>query len=221
MLLVVAVSGCALPAAPADFGDVGGGDPDLSRPVMNGLKDLAGLDLRVPGGGDLGSADLKMGGSVDLAGADLSSGGVTNAADLCANAPTLVAGVTYVDHDTTPFNDDYDFGNMPSAACLPAFDGFGYDARDGAYRFTIDPGKTLSVVLTKNNIPYNWDAAMAIVTNCASPGPSCLSGSDAIVGNTEQVSYKNTGATALPVFIIVDGFIPTEYGKYSIRADVN
>jgi hypothetical protein len=108
----------------------------------------------------------------------------------------LPIGVSFANQDTTNLVDHFDFGIAPSAACKPAFDGFGYDGHDGAYRVTIPAGKTLTVVLTKSNIPTNWD-----VTDCASAGPTCLSGSDEILGNTETVSYTNSGASALPVYI--------------------
>jgi len=211
------VCGCATPTR--DLFD----DPaDLSRPPFSMLKDLSGIDATpgpdlggAGGAGDLGG-DLK--GALDLATGDL--GAVVNAADTCANAPFLAAGVTYSGHDTTNLVDDYDFGNAPSAACLAAFNGFGYDGHDGAYRFSIDPGKTLTVVMTKSNLPTNWDPALAIVTSCASAGPSCLSGSDEVLGNTETVSYQNGSASPLQVYILVDSYLPSEFGKYAIRADL-
>jgi hypothetical protein len=222
LLLTVALCGCAVPARSNDNGPGGNEDPDLARPPFTSLKDLSGVDLvsqAVPDlAGGSGSPDLKA------PVADMATGGTAsgnNGADLCANAPFLVAGTTYVDHDTTGYTDNYDFGANVSIACDVAFSGFGYDGPDGAYKFSIDPGKTLSVLLTKSNLPYNWDAALAIVTDCNSAGPTCLSGSDEVSGNTESVSYKNNGGSPLLVYILVDGFLPSEFGKYTIRADVN
>jgi hypothetical protein len=233
LAILALLAGCATPLRSGDRGE--NDAPDLSRPLPNwdlaggGLQnELNDLSLRpdlFTGGG--GSPDLKPPVTSDLAstppdlfGVDL-AGTVSNAADLCANAPVLPIGIDMPNQDTTNLVDHYDFGNAPSTACTPAFDGFGYDGHDGAYRVTIPAGKKLTVVMTKSNIPTNWDPALAIVTDCASAGPTCLSGSDEILGLTETVSYTNTGASALPVFILVDSFLPSEYGVYSIRADLN
>jgi hypothetical protein len=152
---------------------------------------------------------------------DMSGGGLpANAGDTCANAPLLPTGVDVTNQDTTPLTDDYDFGKMSSTACAAAYGGLGYDGRDGAYRVVIPAGKTLTVVLTKSNLPTTWDPALGLVTDCASAGPTCLAGSDNVTGLTETVSYKNNGAAPLTVYILVDSFLPSEYGKYSIRADL-
>jgi hypothetical protein len=217
LLLSLAVAGCAQPGRLLD-NDPPGGDPDLARPAMSGLKDLGGVDLMSTVVDLLAPASPDLKTTTDMAGGG-SSGGF-NATDLCTNAPLLPAGTTYVDHDTSGYADNYDFGNGPSTACSPAFNGFGYDGPDGAYRFVIDPGKTLSVQLTENDSPYDWDSALAIVTSCTSAGPTCLAGSDSLT-DTESVSYKNTGSSPLTVYILVDGFLSSEYGKYTIRADVN
>jgi hypothetical protein len=236
-LLVLLAAGCAAPRSGNGPNGVGsGGGADASRdPEL----DWGGLDLLpLPDGGlpiDLASSDLKgadlklppdMTKPPDLytPPAPVPDGGVpTNGAELCAGAPALPAGVLVQNQDTTGMTNDYDYGVSPSSACAGPF-GYTYDGPDGVYTFSIPAGKTLTVVLTKSNLPTVWDPALAIVTSCTPAtqvGPSCLSGSDALTGDTETVSYKNNGAAALPVFIIVDSFLPGEYGKYSIRADVN
>lgn len=228
-LVVLLAAGCAAPRS-AQSG-VGGGGADAGRdPELS----WDGLDLlKVPDAGTVVPSDLA---STDLSGADLRppadmtkppdlytpppDGGVpVNGGETCANAPFLPAGVLVQNQDTTGMLNDYDYGVSPSTACAGPF-GYTYDGPDGVYRFSIPAGKTLTVVLTKSNLPKVWDPALGIVTNCSSPGPSCVSGSDNLSGSTETVSYKNTGAAALPVWIIVDGYLTSEYGKYSIRADV-
>lgn len=187
--------------------------------------DLVGRDLAAPA--DM-TAPRDMATPPDLvAAADLVSapadmGGVmlpANAGDTCANAPLLPTGVDVPNQDTTPLTDGWDIGTSPSTACS-FFGAYVYDGRDGAYRVVIPAGKTLTVVLTKSNLPTTWDPALAMVTDCNSPGPSCLSGSDNITGLTETVTYKNTTTSPITVYIIVEAYNPDQYGKYSIRADL-
>jgi len=183
---------------------------DLSQPPTN-LNDMGVADLTSANVTDLEAAPPDL-----LTPPDLMPPPVTNikATDVCAGAPLLPAGVTITNQDSTPWANDYDFSVSASAACS-VFSQFTYPGGDGAYRFSIPAGKTLTVVLTSS-----WDGALAILTNCAKPGPSCLSGSDG-TGSTETVSYKNTGAAALDVYVLVDAYSFFEYGKFSIRADLN
>lgn len=195
-------------AMPADLSSADLVARDLATPA-----DLSPpRDMATPA--DLVSAPADMV-AVDLGGVMLPS----NAGDTCANAPLLPTGVDVPNQDTTPLTDGWDIGTSPSAACS-LFGAYVYDGRDGAYRVVIPAGKTLTVVLTKSNLPTTWDPALAMVTDCNSPGPSCLSGSDNVSGLTETVTYKNTTASPLTVYLIVEAYNPDQYGKYSIRADL-
>jgi hypothetical protein len=132
----------------------------------------------------------------------------------CQTAPILPTGIDVPNQDTTGQANTYDYGVSPSSACSPF--SYTYDGPDVSYTFSIPAGKTLKVTVTQSG---GWDAAVGIVTNCAMVGPSCLAGSDNLSGN-ESASYKNTGATPMDVFVIVDSYLPSEYGKFTIRADV-
>jgi hypothetical protein len=191
-------------------------EPDFATPAPT--TDLAGADLAAPPDmtppRDLATpADM-------VAGGDMSGGGLpANAGDTCANAPLLPTGVDVTNQDTTPLTDDYDIGTSPSTACS-LFGAYVYDGRDGAYRIVIPAGKTLTVLLTKSNLPTIWDPALALVTDCSNMGPTCLAGSDNVTGLTETVTYKNNGASPITVYVIVEAFNPDQYGKYTIRADL-
>jgi hypothetical protein len=208
LLLLFAV-GCALPRLGASGAvDSGSGAPPGEQTA----------DLSLPANDLATASDLAT--AIDLASLpDLAPILPSNAGDSCATAPLLPSGVTVPNQDTTPLTDDYDFNATSSAVCHAAFSTIGYDGRDGAYRFVLAAGKTLSVTLTPSNVPTSWDPALGIVTDCSMPGPSCVAGSDQPVGN-EQVSYTNTGALPLTLYVIVDSYVPSSYGVYSIRAEV-
>lgn len=201
--------------------------PDLGRsPERDLASGLVGVDLA---GRDLSStpADLASPRDMTTAPRDMTplpsgdmAGVVVNAADTCANAPLLPLGVDVGDQDTTPLSDDYDVGNNPSTACS-VFDSFAYDGNDGAYRVVIPAGKTLTVTMTHSNLPTTWDPALALVTDCANVGPSCLAGSDQVTGNVETVTYRNAGSSPLTVYVIIEAYNPDQYGRYSLRADLS
>jgi hypothetical protein len=226
--------GCASPTT-LPPGGVGGGGPadnggNRGEPTLE-YDDLAqpnpATNTDLSAAADLGAADLTSPSVVDLSTPppppdllappnDLTAPPTTlKVADLCASAPYLPAGVTYSNQDSTPLLDDYDFSVSASTACS-VFSPFAYPGGDGAYRFSIPAGKTLKVVVTTVG---GWDAALAILTDCARPGPTCLSGSDGLT-STETVSYKNPGSAPLEVYVVLDAYSFLEYGKYSIRADV-
>jgi hypothetical protein len=140
-----------------------------------------------------------------------------NGAETCAGAPTLPAGVDCPNQDTSASADNYDYGSTgASAACDSAFGSYTYDGPDVAYTFDIPAGKTLKVTVTLSG---GWDGAVGIVDDCSMAKASCLAGSDTLT-STETAQYANTGGAAKTVFVIVDSYLPSEKGKFSIRADV-
>jgi len=226
-LLMVVVAGCA--------GAHPNGSRDMSRGVgTNSLGDAFlvpdDTDLSTPPTSfpDLGmptsSPDLSAPASRDLAAApDLakpSTGGVVGG-ETCADAYTLTSGVT-VNGDTTGYVDNYEIGSTnSSAACTTNLGDFTYDGPDAVFKISVPKGKTVSALLTKSNLPTVWDPALAIVTDCAAAASSCLGGSDNVSGSTESASWTNSGAAAVTVFIIVDSYLPSEYGVYTLVATVN
>jgi hypothetical protein len=173
--------------------------------LSNGANDLASPDLKKP---------------VDLAAvSDLSqpSGLPANGADTCTGAPTLPAGVDVGNQDTSNATDNYDYGSTgASTACKSAFGLYTYDGPDVAYTFDVPAGKTLKVTVT---LVGGWDGAVGIVEDCSMAKATCIAGSDGLT-STETAQYDNTGSSPKTVFIIVDSYLPSEKGKFSIRADV-
>jgi hypothetical protein len=208
MLLTV---GCASPGRDS-MGGVGGGG-GLKVDLGGHLEpfDLAGQlppDMTMSTG-DAGAKDLSTG--VDLS----KPPDMTMLPPATCTSAIVLPEAMDLSGDTTGQPNTYDYGVSPSAACSSPF-AYTYDGPDLTYSFTIAAGKTLKVTVTQSG---GWDAAVGIVTNCAMVGPSCLAGSDNLSGN-ESASYKNTGATPMDVFVIVDSYLPSEYGKFTIRADV-
>jgi hypothetical protein len=177
--------------------------------LSNGANDLASTDMKKPA--DLSAAsDLSH--PPDLTGVVVPP----NGADTCTGAPTLPAGIDVTNQDTSSAADNYDYGSTgASAACSGAFGLYTYDGPDVVYTFDIPAGKTLKVVVTTTG----WDGAVGIVDDCAMAKASCLAGSDELSG-PETVQYANSGGSLKTVWIIVDSYLPSEKGKFSIRADV-
>jgi hypothetical protein len=230
----VIAAGCATTAESPDDAGVGPADaaPDKGsgRPPSDSgtnRKDAEvpppddGGDTTDAGGGgdgstivDAGQADAKDGGPVDAgpidAGPAPDGGGAT-----CQNATALVNGVL-TNGNTTGAGNDYDYGVGTSNACNGAFGGFTYDGPDVAYSYTIPANKSLKIEVDPTT---NWDIAVGIVTNCSTAGPSCLVGADSgFGGDPETVTYVNNTGNALQVYVIVDSYLPTEHGPFTIKA---
>jgi len=222
-LVLAVMAGCAgaHPNSTHDLARVGGNglgdaflspddEPDLST-TPSSPNDLAMTS-------DLARADLAT--SPDL-GKPATPGGGTVGGETCADAYTLSSGVA-VNGDTTGHTDNYEIGSTNSSAvCTPDLGDFTYDGPDVVYKILVPKTKTVSVVLTKSNLPTVWDAALAIVTDCAAAAASCVGGSDAVSGNTESASYTNNTAADRTVFIVVDSYLSSEYGVFSLVATVN
>jgi hypothetical protein len=193
-----------------------------------GVADAA-ADLSVAQGDDLsagadlsGVMDLKMGGDAAMTCVEAVDGGLA-AGDRCANAVTLVAGTMRSGDSTSALADDYHFGAGASAACSAEVGTLSYPAPDAAYTIAIPAGKTLTVTLQHSNLPSMWYPMVAIVSDCCHPAASCLAAKDVVIPNANPrvVSYTNTGAAPLTVFIIVDGSPKSSAGSYDIVASIN
>lgn len=146
----------------------------------------------------------------------------TIAGDRCEYAIALTPGVTTAG-DTTPMANDYQFA-ATSQACTAELKANGYAGPDSAYVVTVPAGKMLTVTLTPKLLAGTWYPMLALVSDCAQPGPSCLAAKDIVVpnGNPRIVSYTNSGAAAQRLFVLVDS-IPGSAGKgaFDLRADLN
>jgi hypothetical protein len=122
--------------------------------------------------------------------------------DVCATATPLVAGTPLDSAIDASYANDYDVAVDASTLCSPVT--YAPRGRDRAFAITIPAGRTLTVTVTPRS---SWDPALAVVTDCASAGPSCLGFVDVgVSGAAETVGYANTTAGALPVYVLVDSY---------------
>jgi hypothetical protein len=209
VVLLVLVTGCD------ERGRTPGGD--------QGVGDLGDVDLAAPGA-DLAAADLGAGADLTPPVCEEPSDGGLAPGERCSTAIPLTAGVTLMGQDNGAFSNDYDPGVNPSPACSGELTAT-YSGKDVAYAITIPAGKTLTVTVQHSNLNGMWYPAVALVTDCCRPGPSCLSGQDVVVPNANPrvVSHTNSGPAPLPVYVIVDSDFATASGEgeYTVTAQLN
>lgn len=141
-------------------------------------------------------------------------GGTSNTT--CNTAITLTSGIP-VSGGTQGAGNDYDMGVMPSAACQAGFPfmGITYDGPEVAYEISVPSGKKLTITVTPTT---NWDVAVGFVTSCAMAGPSCVAATDkGYGGQPETLVWTNLGQTQ-KVYVLVDSYIPSQYGPFVILA---
>jgi hypothetical protein len=176
-------------------------------PAVDGDKPLIDAGPDAPADAILDVA--KPDGTVD--------GGTSNGT--CATAVTLTSGVP-VTGSTQGTGNDYDMGVTPSAACAAGFPfmGITYDGPEATYKISVPAGKKLTVTATPTT---NWDVALGFVTNCAMAGPSCVAATDkGYGGQPETLVWTNSGQAAVTVYVLVDSYIPSQYGPFVVLATI-
>jgi hypothetical protein len=123
--------------------------------------------------------------------------------DQCTGAIDATTGGSF-SGDTTNATDNY---NPGAAGCT----GYAAAANDVAYRVTLAAGERLQASLTAA-----WDASLYVVSDCAMPAATCLSGQDD--GNPEQIDF--TAISAGTYYIIVDGW-GTARGTFSLDVNIS
>ena len=126
------------------------------------------------------------------------------------NAPVVLGPNTRVTSTTTGLTNDYAIatGGLCRQSSL---------APDAVFQVTI-PANSRFVVTTI----ASWDMVLNVIgapaANCGGTmgtGMVCLGGSDGVSG-TETVSLLNNAATALTVYVLVDGWQSNELGNFEI-----
>jgi hypothetical protein len=136
--------------------------------------------------------------------------------------------VTITGQSSVGLTSDYQTYNC--ATTPPYVPGYGANG-DGVYQVTVPAGKTLTVTLTpgkKTGDTISWDPLLALVTDCnvatrpteGTQPKSCHSYSDGVGGAVEVLSYTNSGAAPVTMYVIVDACTTCGTGSYSIRADL-
>ncbi|MBI2378135.1 MAG: hypothetical protein HYV07_29300 [Deltaproteobacteria bacterium] len=132
---------------------------------------------------------------------DINSAPVGN--DRCEGAIDATAGGTFAG-DTSPATADY----TPSAAGCTQYAERG---KDVTYSVALAAGERL-----RASLDAPWDAALYVVSNCASIDTTCGAGSDA--GNPEAVDFSAPSAGTY--FLIVDGY-EASAGSYELTVSIS
>lgn len=177
-------------------------------------------------------ADLSVAAAVDLAmAADLSTASADLAApsdlagtrgDRCEIAIPLATDGVVVDGDTSKgFTDDYQFMNTSTLCSRDATST--YRGKDTVYAVKVPAGKTVTVTLTPKFGSGTWYPMLALITDCAMPGPSCVSAQDTVIPNSKDrvTTFNNQGLAERTVYALVDTFDAAGVGQYSIKATLN
>lgn len=171
----------------------------LSLAVACAQGESAAVDAAVDA-----AIDAPIDAAIDAAGRD----GPAPGNDTCAGATdissqALMAGGVTIDGDLTDYQNDV----QPPMACT----GFTERGPDAIYVLTVGPGKIVTATLE----PMGWDGAIALVQPCVM-SPICLDGSDG--ASPEVATYTTTAATTL--YVVVDSWSPTAFGRYRLNVTV-
>jgi hypothetical protein len=134
-------------------------------------------------------------------------------ADRCDTAIRLLGKGGVVQGDTRgALDDDEADGTCNATTDFP--EGFVMDGRDVFYVVTVAAGQVLTLHLES---PFA-DLSLALQVDCPSPADgSCLQFADTYpIGVAEDLVFTNAGGPG-DVFIVVDGYEPTEYGAFTLR----
>jgi len=123
--------------------------------------------------------------------------------DTCATAPVLMPGMLTM-QTTVGLNDDY--RPSPGGGCRSA------NGPDRAFLVTVPAGSTLTVTVTPTGPGVSSDDPVlnllpSPATNCVAIPMMCLASADqGFSGDPETLVWTNSGASAVDVYLIVDGF---------------
>jgi len=125
--------------------------------------------------------------------------------DTCAGAIVIPCGTFNLSGNTDTATNDYTFP-QDTLSCT----GYRADGRDVVYRLNITAGDSIWVDMSS----ASTDAAIYIITNCASPATSCVVGEDSTdVGGSETLRYKFTSGGTY--YLIIDSFGSNVGGAWS------
>ncbi len=133
--------------------------------------------------------------------------------DFCNMAMDLTADATSggadVFGDTTNYANDLE----PDSTCTS---GFGLDGPDAMYKVDATAGQTITATVTPQG--GSFDTGMYIVPDC-NTATTCLTGIDDVAGTgAETLTY--TATTTGSYYIIVNSYLPSEFGCYEFQVSV-
>jgi len=138
----------------------------------------------------------------------------TPAGDTCSDTQTAISASTSLPTETlADYTSDYSSANGSSCKL--------YSGRDRTYRVSIPAGKRLSVTLTPD---ATWDPTLAFISGAASVCSGTMTCAAAVDvgydGESETLSYTNSGASAVDGFILVDSYTPLSSATFGFSLDI-
>lgn len=129
--------------------------------------------------------------------------------------PTVInMSGTLTGETTVGYNNDVGTDSA-AAECT----GYPNSGPDKVYQVTVPAGQTLTATAT----PTAWDNALYLVaspaSNCLASGTQCVnsgSGDSGGTGTAESVTYLNSTASPVTLFIVVDGWTTSASGVFDL-----
>ncbi len=118
--------------------------------------------------------------------------------DTCADAYRVPPNGGTFHGTTSGFLADYG-ATSATGSCT----GYAQTGADAVYRIDLPAGRSISATLDST-----WDAALYLITNCASSATSCVAGQDD--GNPETISYTNSSGAMQTYYLVVDSWRPSD-----------
>ena len=212
-LNAIVVAGCG--STPVLFGllDGGsGGQGDGGNVGQDGggtAQDGGASAVDGGGGGSDGGPATDGGPAPD--GGPAQDGGAL-AGDRCDNAEPVASGAT-VQGTTAGYAANYAGGQFCAQASQQG------SGPERVYSITVPARSRLTVNVRPTAFDVMINIVAAPATNCRTTNMNCLVGQDGPgPGGAETAVYTNSGADAVPVFILVVGYSATDSGAFSLTA---
>lgn len=132
--------------------------------------------------------------------------------DTCSDAYVVPAGGGTFQGTTAGYGAELGT-SQSSGSCT----NYTQDGADAVYQLSLADGETVDATVTTT-----WDAALYLVTSCASSGTTCVAGQDN--GNPEAISYTNNSGSTQTYYLIVDSWrlsdTTTREGNYTLDVSI-
>jgi hypothetical protein len=144
--------------------------------------------------------------------------------DTCEGAVPLELGVVYLGDTTGAISDYQPVQGTTGVACRNSAN---FTGPDVTYSVVVPPGRIVDVTVRPELPDRAWDIGVALTTDCLNQATqSCVALADAkgapssTTDGVETVSYSNTTANPVTLFVIVDADSTTADGTFSVVANL-
>lgn len=134
--------------------------------------------------------------------------------DTCADAYRVNKGTSQFKGTTDGYGTDY--GTTSASGSCTNWSQAGPDA---VYKIELDNNETLTASLDPTGMGTPWDGSLYLITDCAQSASTCVAGQDN--GNPETITYQNTSGQAATYYLMVDSFLASRSGEYTLDVTIN